>query len=73
MNFDNLTDFAIKVVLAAALAGQLPQFTKWVQIQTAKVLWESRTSTWGSPLFFETQNSNFKTTSNHGGDAMKNR
>jgi hypothetical protein len=59
MNLDNLTDFAIKVVLAVALAGQLPQFTKWVQIQTAKVLWESRTSTWGSPLFFENQENKF--------------
>ncbi len=58
MNLDKLTDFAIKVAIAAALAGQLPAFTKWVQIQTAKVLWESRTSTWGSPLFFENQKTN---------------
>lgn len=53
MNLDKLTDFAIGIVIAAALSGNLPTFTKWVQIQTAKVLWESRSSTWGSPLFFE--------------------
>lgn len=53
MNLDKLTDLAIGVVIAAALSGNLPEFTKWVQIQTAKVLWVNRTSTWGSPLFFE--------------------
>ncbi|MGE3975380.1 MAG: hypothetical protein AB7F59_12725 [Bdellovibrionales bacterium] len=53
MNLDKLTDFAIGVVIAAALSGNLPEFTKWVQIQTAKVLWASRSSTWGSPLFFK--------------------
>ena len=67
MNMDSVTDFAIKVVLAAALAGNLPALTKWVQIQTAKVLWEGRTSTWGSPLFFENQKVHSKTTSNQGG------
>lgn len=53
MNLDKLTDFAIKVVILAALSGHLLKMTQWVQMQTAKVLWESRTSTWGSPLFFE--------------------
>lgn len=53
MNLDKLTDFAIGVVIAAALSGNLPEFTKWVQIQTAKILWQSRSSNWGSPLFFK--------------------
>ncbi len=52
MNFDKLTDFAITIVLAAALAGNLDSFTKWVYVARAKLLYESRTETWGSPNFF---------------------
>jgi hypothetical protein len=53
MKFDRLIDFAIATVIAAALSGHLPDFTQWVQMQTAKVLMASRASTWGSPLLFE--------------------
>lgn len=52
MSFDKLTDFAITVVLAAALAGNLDSFTKWVYVARAKLLYDSRTETWGSPDFF---------------------
>ena len=52
MNFDKLTDFAITIVLAAALAGNLDKFTKWVYVARAKLLYESRTEIWGSPDFF---------------------
>lgn len=52
MNFDKLTDFAITIVLAVALAGNLDSFTKWVYVARAKLLYESRTSTWGSPDCF---------------------
>ena len=55
MNFDKLTDFAITMVLAAALAGNLDSFTKWVYVARAKLLYESRTETWGSPDFFARQ------------------
>ncbi len=55
MKFDRLIEFAIATVIAAALSGHLPEFTHWVQVQTAKVLIASRTSNWGSPLFFEHQ------------------
>ena len=53
MSFDKLTDFAITIVLAAALAGDLDSFTKWVYVARAKLLYESRTETWGSPNFFK--------------------
>lgn len=53
MSFDKLTDFAITIVLAAALAGNLDSFTKWVYVARAKLLYESRTETWGRPNFFE--------------------
>lgn len=52
MNFDKLTDFAITIVLAVALASNLDSFTKWVYVARAKLLYESRTETWGSPDFF---------------------
>ena len=52
MNIDKLTDFAIAVVITAALAGNLDSFTKWVYVARANLLYESRTETWGSPIFF---------------------
>lgn len=59
MNFDKLTDFAITVVLVAALAGNLDKLTKWVFVARAKLLYESRTATWGSPDFFNGHQINY--------------
>lgn len=56
MNLDKLTDFAMGVVIVAALTGTLPIFNKWIHLQMAKILYESRTSTWGSPVFFQDHN-----------------
>lgn len=56
MNLDKLTSFAISVVLAAALAGNLDTLTRWVIVAQAKLLYESRTETWGSPTVFKTNN-----------------
>lgn len=53
MSLDKLMDFAITVVILAALAGNLDSLTKWVHLQHAKLLYESRTSTWGTPLIFQ--------------------
>ena len=53
MNFDKLTDFAITVVLMAALMGNLDSLTRLVHKAHAELLYESRTSTWGSPIFFK--------------------
>ena len=46
MNFDKITSFAISVVVMAAIAGNLDRLNHWVQVATAKVLWESRASAW---------------------------
>lgn len=63
MNFDKLTDFVITIVLTAALAGNLDSLTKWVNVATAKLVYESRTETWGSPRIWpEQDNKKFKTT-----------
>jgi hypothetical protein len=52
MNFSKLTDFAIVIVMAALISGRLPELNRWVHLQTAKLLYSSRSSTWGSPRFF---------------------
>ena len=52
MNLDKLGQVAATVVIAAAVAGHLDLLNRWVQVATAKLVWESRTSTWGSPIFF---------------------
>ena len=52
MGFDKIGQFAVTVVIAAAIAGHLDSLNRWVQVATAKLVWESRTSTWGSPIFF---------------------
>jgi hypothetical protein len=52
MNFDKIASLAITVVVIAAIAGNLDRLNYWVQVATAKVLWESRASAWGSPHFW---------------------
>ena len=47
-----LADFAVTVVIMAALMGNVDRLNRWVQLATAKVLWESRSSNLGSPHFF---------------------
>ena len=51
MNFDSLIKYATGVVLAAALTGHIGDLQLWVWKAQAKLLYESRTSTWGSPHF----------------------
>lgn len=53
MNLDKLTSFAVSVVLAAALAGNLDRLQRWVIVAQAKLLYESRASAWGSPSVFK--------------------
>mgnify|MGYP001595368708 FL=1 len=55
MRLDRIFEFALSVVIAAYLAGTLPEFNSWVLIQTAKLLSESRSSDWGSPHFWPEQ------------------
>jgi hypothetical protein len=48
-----IVEIATAVVIAAYLSGHLREFNRWVYLQTAQVLWESRSSAWGSPKFFK--------------------
>ena len=56
MSLDKISSFAITVVIMAAMAGNLDRLNRWVQVATAKVLWESRSSAWGSPRFWPERN-----------------
>jgi hypothetical protein len=68
MDLGNVGKFAVAVVLAAAVAGHLDDLNRWVQVATAKIVWESRTATWGSPIFFPEKEVRFtKTTHKKGG------
>jgi hypothetical protein len=52
VGLEKLANFAITVVVMAAVAGNLDRLNLWVQVATQKILWESRASAWGSPNFF---------------------
>ena len=52
MDLEKLMAFALSVVLAFAAVERLDVLQRWIWIEQAKLLQESRTSTWGSPRFF---------------------
>ena len=52
MNFDKLATWAMGIVIAAALTGQLDRLQLLIWQAQAKVLYEARASNWGSPRFF---------------------
>ncbi len=54
MNLDQLFSWIAGIVIASAAVGQLDTLQNWVWRTQAKVIYESRTSTWGSPRFFAT-------------------
>ncbi|MGZ3745286.1 MAG: hypothetical protein ACXVB1_04195 [Pseudobdellovibrionaceae bacterium] len=49
MNLEKLIDFSVTVVLAVALTGNLEKFTRFIQLQTLKLVYESRASNWDRP------------------------
>ena len=51
MNLDKLFGWIIGVVIAFAATGKLDVLQAWVWRNQAKVIYQSRTSTWGSPRF----------------------
>ena len=64
MSFDKIGQFTAGVVIAVALAGHLDSLNRWVQVATAKLVWQSRTVTWGSPYFFKQNKNSDKPTTN---------
>lgn len=56
MNLDKLMAWVVGVVLLFAGTGNLDVLQKWIWKAQAKAIYESRSSTWGSPRFFKTKN-----------------
>jgi hypothetical protein len=52
MNFDRLFIWITGIVIAFASTGQLDTLQNWIWKTQAKVIYESRSSSWGSPRFF---------------------
>jgi hypothetical protein len=59
MNLDKLFAWVMGVVLVFAAAGRLDVLQNWIWRAQARVVYESRTSTWGSPRFFPPDNRSF--------------
>lgn len=53
MNLDKMFVWITAIVLAFAAAGRLNVLQNWIWQAQARVVYESRTSTWGSPRFFK--------------------
>lgn len=54
MNLDKLMAWIITIVLFFSATGNLDLLQKWVWKKQAQVIYDSRSSTWGSPRFFKT-------------------
>ncbi len=52
MNLDKLFSWIAVVVIAFAIVGKLDVLQAWIWRAQAQVVYQSRTSTWGSPRFF---------------------
>lgn len=52
MNFDKLFAWIVPIVIAAAISGNINSLQRWIWTAQAKLVVESRASTWGSPRFF---------------------
>ena len=52
MNLDKLFAWVVGVVFVFAATGRLEVLQNWIWRAQARVVYESRTSTWGSPRFF---------------------
>lgn len=52
MNLDKLFSWIAGIVIACAAVGHLDDLQNWVMRAQAKVIYESRSSQWGSPRFF---------------------
>lgn len=52
MNLDKLFAWTVGVVIAFAATGRLDVLQAWVWRAQAKVIYESRSSSWRSPRFF---------------------
>lgn len=52
MNLDKLFSWIAGIVIAFTVMGKLDVLQSWIWRAQAQVVYQSRTSTWGSPRFF---------------------
>ncbi len=52
MNLDRLIAISVGVVIACSITMNLNEIQTWIWRAQAKLIYESRTETWGSPRFF---------------------
>lgn len=52
MNLDKLISISVAVVIAMSVTMNLNEIQTWIWRAQAKLIYESRTETWGSPRFF---------------------
>ena len=57
MNLEKLMTWIVGIVIAFSAAGKLDILQTWIWKAQAKVIYESRSSNWGSPRFFQRSNS----------------
>ena len=55
MNLDKLFAWIIAVFITFAATDRLDVLQAWIWRSQAKLIYESRTETWGSPRFFPTR------------------
>ena len=52
MNLDKIFEWVIVIVIGFSITGNLDKLTHWIYKAQAKLMIESRTSSWGSPTIF---------------------
>lgn len=55
MNLDKLIAISIAAVIFLSVTMNLNELQTWIWRAQAKLIYESRTETWGSPRFFPRQ------------------
>lgn len=56
MSIEKLIPYVLSIVIGAAAMGKLDDLQIWIIKAQAKVLYESRSSNWGSPNVFKNTN-----------------
>jgi len=64
MNLDKLINISVGVIFALSLTMNLDKIQTLIWRAQAKLIYESRTETWGSPRFFPRQSDKLKTKTN---------
>ena len=60
MNLAKLMTVAIAIVISFTAVGNLDELQTWIWRAQAKLIYESRTETWGSPRFFPSESDRAK-------------